>query len=60
MANAASTRVAGLTPGDGYVQSFARGLEVIRSFSAAAPQQTLSGVAARSGLSCRQPGAQLI
>ena len=51
MANAASTRVAGLTPGDGYVQSFARGLEVIRSFSAAAPQQTLSGVAARSGLS---------
>ena len=30
------------TPGDGYVQSFARGLEVIRSFSAAAPVQTLS------------------
>jgi len=51
MANAASTRVAGLTPGDGYVQSFARGLEVIRSFSAAAPRQTLSSVAARSGLS---------
>ena len=24
-------------PGDNYVQSFARGLEVIRSFSAAAP-----------------------
>lgn len=37
-------------PGDSYVQSFARGLEVIRSFSAAAPQQTLSEVAARSGL----------
>lgn len=51
MANPASTRIAGLTPGDGYVQSFARGLEVIRSFSAAAPRQTLSGVAARSGLS---------
>ncbi len=37
-------------PGDSYVQSFARGLEVIRSFSAAAPQQTLSKVAARTGL----------
>ncbi len=37
-------------PGDSYVQSFARGLEVIRSFSAEAPQQTLSEVAARAGL----------
>lgn len=37
-------------PGDSYVQSFARGLEVIRSFSADAPQQTLSEVAARSSL----------
>jgi IclR family transcriptional regulator, pca regulon regulatory protein len=37
-------------PGDGYVQSFARGLEVIRSFSAAAPRQTLTEVAGRSGL----------
>ena len=37
-------------PGDSYVQSFARGLEVIRSFNAAAPQQTLSDVAARTGL----------
>ena len=37
-------------PGDNYVQSFARGLEVIRSFSAEAPQQTLSEVAARTGL----------
>ncbi|MFD1709548.1 helix-turn-helix domain-containing protein [Ottowia sp. GY511] len=37
-------------PGDSYVQSFARGLEVIRSFSAKAPQQTLSEVAARTGL----------
>ncbi len=37
-------------PGDSYVQSFARGLAVIRSFSAAAPQQTLSQVAAQTGL----------
>lgn len=37
-------------PGDSYVQSFARGLEVIRSFSALAPQQTLTQVAARSKL----------
>lgn len=41
---------AGPVPGDSYVQSFARGLEVIRSFSASAPRQTLSEVAARSGL----------
>ncbi|SFC03448.1 transcriptional regulator, IclR family [Polaromonas sp. OV174] len=51
MANAASTLVANLKPGDGYVQSFARGLEVIRSFSASAPRQTLTEVAGRSGLS---------
>lgn len=37
-------------PGDAYVQSFARGLEVIRSFSAAAPRQTLTEVAGRTGL----------
>lgn len=37
-------------PGDSYVQSFARGLEVIRSFSATAPRQTLSEVAAATGL----------
>ena len=37
-------------PGDAYVQSFARGLEVIRSFSADAPRQTLTQVAARTGL----------
>ena len=37
-------------PGDSYVRSFARGLEVIRSFSAQAPRQTLTQVAARSGL----------
>ena len=37
-------------PSDTYVQSFARGLAVIRSFGAAAPSQTLSEVAARAGL----------
>jgi IclR family pca regulon transcriptional regulator len=37
-------------PGDAYVQSFARGLEVIRSFSARTPHQTLSEVAAATGL----------
>ena len=37
-------------PGDSYVQSFARGLEVIRSFSPQSPVQTLSEVAARTGL----------
>lgn len=37
-------------PGDSYVQSFARGLQVIRSFSASAPRQTLSEVSAASGL----------
>ena len=38
------------TPGDAYVQSFARGLAVIRSFSSQAPSQTLSEVAQRTGL----------
>jgi IclR family transcriptional regulator, pca regulon regulatory protein len=37
-------------PGDTYVQSFARGLSVIRSFSAQAPSQSLSEVAVRTGL----------
>lgn len=37
-------------PGDSYVQSFARGLQVIRSFSANTSRQTLSEVAAASGL----------
>ena len=50
MANPAASGPAGPKPGDGYVQSFARGLEVIRSFSAAAPRQTLTEVAQRSGL----------
>jgi len=36
-------------PGDSYVQSFARGLQVIRSFSAQAPSQTLSEAAAATG-----------
>ncbi len=39
-----------LSPGDGYVQSFARGLAVIRSFSADAPSQTMTEVAQRTGL----------
>jgi len=37
-------------PGDNYVQSFARGLSVIRSFSSSAPSQTLSDVARHTGL----------
>jgi len=37
-------------PSDAYVQSFARGLAVIRSFSAGTASQTLSEVAARTGL----------
>lgn len=44
------TPIAEVRPGDAYVQSFARGLEVIRSFSAAAPRQTLTEVAGRTGL----------
>jgi IclR family pca regulon transcriptional regulator len=44
------TPTAEVRPGDAYVQSFARGLEVIRSFSAAAPRQTLTEVATRTGL----------
>lgn len=49
-AAAPHTPTAEMRPGDAYVQSFARGLEVIRSFSATAPRQTLSEVAARTGL----------
>lgn len=37
-------------PGDSFVQSFARGLSVIRSFDADRPAQTLSDVAAATGL----------
>ncbi len=37
--------------GDAFVQSFARGLAVLRSFGADAPAQTLTGAAERSGLS---------
>ncbi|MCZ2496747.1 helix-turn-helix domain-containing protein [Xylophilus sp. Kf1] len=37
-------------PGDAYVQSFARGLGVIRSFSADAPRQNITQVAATTGL----------
>ena len=48
--DAPAARPAGPRPGDTYVQSFARGLQVIRSFSAQSPQQTLSEVAQRAGL----------
>jgi IclR family pca regulon transcriptional regulator len=37
-------------PGDTYVQSFARGLSVIRSFNATRPAQTLTDVATATGL----------
>lgn len=47
---AASQREGPRAPGDGFVQSFARGLGVIRSFTADAPAQTLSEVAQRAGL----------
>lgn len=39
-----------LRPSDSYVQSFARGLDVIRSFGATAPRQTLTEVAEATGL----------
>ncbi|HEY9224557.1 MAG TPA: IclR family transcriptional regulator C-terminal domain-containing protein [Variovorax sp.] len=50
MANTRQEKEAAPAPGDSYVQSFARGLQVIRSFSATAPRQTLSEVAAATGL----------
>lgn len=37
-------------PSDSHVQSFARGLEVLRSFGAEAPTQTLTQAAERTGL----------
>ena len=37
-------------PGDSYVQSFARGLAVIRAFNADRPAQTLTDVASATGL----------
>lgn len=40
----------GQRPSDSHVQSFARGLEVLRSFGADAPTQTLSEAAERTGL----------
>ena len=44
------TAPAAVKPGDAYVQSFARGLAVLRSFGAHAPSQTLSEAAERAGL----------
>jgi len=43
-------RPAPAVPGDSFVQSFARGLAVIRSFSAESPDQTLTEVAEKTGL----------
>ena len=45
-----SPEVDALKPSDSYVQSFARGLDVLRSFGAQAPAQTLSECAERVGL----------
>lgn len=39
-----------LTPSDSYLQSFARGLAVIRAFGPETPQMTLTEVATRTGL----------
>ncbi len=49
-ATAAPTRTPTPTPGSDYIQSFARGLSVIRAFDAKAPSQTLTEVATRTGL----------
>ena len=49
-ANVAQTPEAPDKPGDSYVQSFARGLAVIRAFNAERPEQTLTDVAAAAGL----------
>ena len=46
----ASAEPAADKPGDSYVQSFARGLSVIRAFNATRPEQTLTDVAAATGL----------
>jgi IclR family pca regulon transcriptional regulator len=46
----ASTEPAPDKPGDSYVQSFARGLAVIRAFDATRPEQTLTDVATATGL----------
>ena len=48
-----------LRPSDSYVQSFARGLEVIRSFGAAAPRQTLTEVAEATGMTGQRHSAVL-
>jgi IclR family pca regulon transcriptional regulator len=45
-----STEAPDPQPGDAYVQSFARGLAVLRSFGADAPAQTLTEAAERTGL----------
>jgi len=44
------TIASGTTPGDGYVQAFARGLQVIRAFDGRARELTLTEVADSAGL----------
>ncbi|MCX7660314.1 MAG: IclR family transcriptional regulator [Caldimonas manganoxidans] len=48
--NSSSRPTQRIQPGDSYVQSFARGLAVVRTFSGEAPAQTISEVAERAGL----------
>jgi IclR family pca regulon transcriptional regulator len=50
MSEPPSSAADALKPSDSYVQSFARGLEVLRSFGPQAPRQTLSECAQRVGL----------
>jgi IclR family transcriptional regulator, pca regulon regulatory protein len=48
--SSAALAPAPIEPGDSYVQSFARGLAVVRTFSGEAPAQTITEVAERAGL----------
>lgn len=48
--SSAAPAPARIEPGDSYVQSFARGLAVVRTFSGEAPAQTITEVAERAGL----------
>ncbi|PPE64895.1 IclR family transcriptional regulator [Caldimonas caldifontis] len=48
--SSAALAPARIEPGDSYVQSFARGLAVVRTFSGEAPAQTITEVAERAGL----------
>lgn len=50
MSTTPTTSTSRRTPSDHYIQSLARGLAVIRTFSAEAPRQTLTEVATRAGI----------